>query len=171
MINSRYPLSEAWLYFVVLLLIPVFAASSWAANPPQSYDDIKPFLPDTTILQNKVVYLDFWASWCTPCQKSFPWMQSLYDEYHNRGLEIIAVSLDKKKQAADKFLSDNEVSFPIVYDSTGTLAKKFNLEAMPSSFLYGRDGKLKSSNKGFKEDEAENLKFTIEDLLSEELVK
>jgi len=171
MAKSKHSFNEVWLHFAIILLILVFTAPSWASKPPQSYDDIKPFLPDTTILQNKVVYLDFWASWCTPCQKSFPWMQSLYDEYHNRGLEIIAVSLDKKKQSADKFLSENNVSFTIVYDSTGTLAKEFNLQAMPSSFIYGRDGELKFSNKGFKEDEAENLKFTIEDLLSQGKVK
>ena len=171
MIKSRHLPNKIWLFYAILFQISLIAATSWASKPPETFEDIKSLLSDTTILQNKVVYIDFWASWCGPCQKSFPWMQRLYDQYHNRGLEIVAINLDKKKQSADEFLSENVVSFPIVYDSTGTLAKKFALEAMPSSFIYGRDGHLRSANKGFKEEEAENLKYAIERLLSEEKSK
>jgi cytochrome c biogenesis protein CcmG/thiol:disulfide interchange protein DsbE len=118
--------------------------------------------------RGQVVYLDFWASWCVPCRDSFPWMNTLMATYRERGLRVVSVNLDKKPAVARKFMKDMHATFPVVFDSTGTLAKRYRLEVMPTSFLYGRDGKLRRREEGFHMDEhAISMENTIESLLKE----
>ena len=97
----------------------------------------------------KVIYLDFWASWCVPCRKSFPWMNAMKANYQDQGLVIISVNLDVKRSFADKFLQEVPAKFSVIYDAKGILAKKFKLKGMPSSYLFDRQGKLISAHSGF----------------------
>ncbi len=99
--------------------------------------------------QGKVVYLDFWASWCGPCRKSFPWMNAMQKKYHQQGFVVISINLDSDKQLAVKFLQQTPAQFTIIYDNKGKLANKFQLKGMPSSFLFNRQGMLLSSHSGF----------------------
>jgi len=115
--------------------------------------------------KGKVVYLDFWASWCVPCRKSFPWMNQLQQKYSADELVIIAVNLDKKRILADKFLAENPAKFNVIYDPKGHLAKKFKIKGMPSSVIFDRNGKPIIAHTGFfikKIDEYEQqIKNTI----------
>jgi cytochrome c biogenesis protein CcmG/thiol:disulfide interchange protein DsbE len=161
------PVVTARLSILILFFIFIGAASSPAEDIPDSLDVIRANLPDSVSLDGKVVYVDFWASWCMPCRLSFPWMQKLYTKYHNKGLEIVAVGVDKEHRSALKFLDDTKPTFPIIFDSTGSLAKRYELEAMPSSFVYGRDGRLRARNRGFRQEEADSLDKAILELLNE----
>jgi len=98
----------------------------------------------------KVVLVDFWASWCVPCRRSFPWMNEMQDKYADQGLVIIAVNLDNTPADATLFLNDYPARFEIAYDTDKSIARKFRVQAMPSSFLFGRDGKISDSHLGFK---------------------
>lgn len=154
----------------VAIMLLAFAPLSQAADSAESYAPIQAKLPDST-LSGKVVYVDFWASWCVPCRQSFPWMEQMHKKYHDSGLEVVAVNLDRQPQAADKFLKDIPASFKIVYDSTGTLAKQYQLETMPTSLLYGRDGKLISRHIGFQSEDASELELEIKGLLGKKVSK
>ena len=92
----------------------------------------------------------------------------MYRSHHDQGLEIIAVNVDKHRDAALQFLEDRLPGFPIVYDSTGSLAKLYDLKAMPSSFLYDRDGHLVSIQKGFTDEDIYDRSAEIEHLLKKE---
>ena len=70
-------------------------------------------------MKGKVVYVDFWASWCTPCRKSFPWMNDLHKKYKDQGLEVVAVNLDKSRAPIDEFLKKTPADFTIAYDPSG----------------------------------------------------
>ena len=83
----------------------------------------------------KVVLVDFWASWCVPCRRSFPWMNEMQQKYADDGLIIIAVNLDNNSTDAVKFLRDYPAKFRIVYDTDKELAREYGVQAMPSSFL------------------------------------
>lgn len=148
-------------FFLLIATIKVFAAS----EPPADYAAIQKSIPDSITLKDKVVYVDFWASWCIPCHESFPWMQSIYDKYHSKGLEIVAVNVDKDHNLAVKFLEENKVTFPVIFDPSGDLANIYGLQAMPSSYIYGRDGKFVSMHLGFRPDDIENLEDKITELL------
>jgi len=121
-----------------------------------------------TDFRGQVVYLDFWASWCIPCRKSFPWMQEMQQKYRADGLKVIAINLDKERKLADIFLQKFEINFTIGFDQAGDSAKAYHLRGMPSSYLIGRDGKLYASHIGFREKDRAKLEQAIQTLLKQE---
>ena len=121
---------------------------------------------DLASLRGKVVYLDFWASWCKPCKQSFPWMAEMKKTYQDKGLEIVAVNLDKEKKLADEFLEGLEVNFIVAFDKAGDSATRYELRGMPSSYLIGRDGKLYASHIGFREKDKVAMEEAIQQLLA-----
>ena len=122
---------------------------------------------DLAQYRGKVVYLDFWASWCIPCRQSFPWMSDVSQAFSQRGLVVVAVNLDKDRAAADKFLRSHPPAFGIVYDPTAALAKKYDIKAMPTSILIGRDGKMIAVHPGFHEDDESAYSHQIEQALGD----
>lgn len=117
-------------------------------------------------LKGKVVYLDFWASWCEPCKKSFPWLHDIKQRYAEKGFEVVAVNLDKDRKLADEFLKVMDVNFLVAFDESGESASKYKLKGMPSSYLIGRDGKLYASHIGFIEKDKKKLEQAIKELLA-----
>jgi cytochrome c biogenesis protein CcmG/thiol:disulfide interchange protein DsbE len=100
-------------------------------------------------LLGKVVLVDFWASWCEPCRKSFPWMSDLYQRHAAEGFTIVAINLDKERDKADAFLEERPVPFLVAFDPEGKTAQAYRVSGMPSSFLLGRDGKIIETHIGF----------------------
>lgn len=111
--------------------------------------------------QGKVVYLDFWASWCAPCRETFPWMNQLREKYGKDGLEILAVNIDTKRADADKFLGKIPAGFTVLFDPKRGVAKTYALKGMPTSFLIDRSGNVVSSHLGFQKDRAGELEAHI----------
>ncbi|HNI62796.1 MAG TPA: TlpA disulfide reductase family protein, partial [Agitococcus sp.] len=99
--------------------------------------------------KGKVVYVDFWASWCGPCRESFPWMKKMQQQYGKDGLVIIAINVDQDKKLADKFLSEFKPEFNVLFDKDGKLAEDFKVSSMPSSYVLDREGKPRFKHKGF----------------------
>lgn len=112
-----------------------------------------------------VVYLDFWASWCGPCRKSFPWMNILKDKYSGQGFTVISINLDADKRLAEKFLQETPANFRVIYDPKGKIARHFKIQGMPSSMLIGRDGKIKQSHTGFFTKKIPEYQQQIEQML------
>jgi cytochrome c biogenesis protein CcmG, thiol:disulfide interchange protein DsbE len=108
-------------------------------------------------LKGKVVYLDFWASWCGPCRQSFPFMNDMQAKYGAKGLQIVGVNLDAKKADADQFLASLPAKFTVAFDPKGDSAKTFAVKGMPSSVLIGADGKVLAVHQGFKDDDRAEL--------------
>jgi thiol-disulfide isomerase/thioredoxin len=100
-------------------------------------------------LKGKVVLVDFWATWCGPCVQELPNVKKVYDKYHEEGLEIIAVSLDREKPDLEKFVADRKIPWPqIFFDDEdkqhfdNPLAQQFGIQGIPQTFLLDRAGKL-----------------------------
>jgi cytochrome c biogenesis protein CcmG, thiol:disulfide interchange protein DsbE len=104
---------------------------------------------DLTEFKGRVVYLDFWASWCAPCRESFPWMNRLQGELGHEGLVVIAVNVDRERVDAERFLRKHPAQFRIVYDPDGLLPEKFGVVGMPTSLLIDRNGQVQSRHEGF----------------------
>lgn len=100
-------------------------------------------------LAGKVVLLDFWASWCDTCAESFPVMDDLQKKYGAANLVIIAVNVDDSQSDMDSFLKTHPVSFATLRDAHQYLGDKVNVSALPTSFLFGRDGKVAFIHGGF----------------------
>ena len=102
--------------------------------------------------RGKIVYLDFWASWCPPCLVSLPAMNKLQDmlQRENINFEILAVSVDKDIEDAQYFIEDHPVDFILLSDTIGTVPALFNLKAMPTSFILDKNGTVIYKHEGFK---------------------
>ena len=111
--------------------------------------------------KGKVVYLDFWASWCVPCRETFPFMNQLREKYGSDGLEIVAVNIDTKRLDADKFLAQFPAAFTILFDPKRGVAKNYALKGLPTTFLIDREGNLLSTHLGFQKDRAGELEAHI----------
>jgi thiol-disulfide isomerase/thioredoxin len=112
-------------------------------------------------VKGKVALIDFWASWCVPCKKSFPVMKELTEKFGPRGFVVVAVSVDENKGAMDAFLKKNPNPFVVVHDAKGRLAEAAGVEKMPTSFLVGPDGKVLSWHSGF-DGEATRKQYLVE---------
>ncbi len=101
--------------------------------------------------QDKVVYLDFWATWCAPCRASFPWMNEMREKYKSEGLQIVAVSIDADRVLARRFATELDARFAVGYDPEGNVADLFNVNVMPTSVILGKGGTVIEVHKGFNE--------------------
>lgn len=122
-------------------------------------------VPDTAA---RVVLVDFWASWCAPCKASFPAFARMHADYAARGLVIVAVSVDEKPAAYTGFVQKQRPPFATLRDERQRLVRAVEVPAMPTSYLIGRDGRVRSVHQGFHGAASEReLRKEIEALLEE----
>lgn len=95
-------------------------------------------------LRGRVVLVDFWATWCAPCQKSMPELQALHDKYARRGFTVVGVSIDEEGDAKVKrFIAKKRITYPIAIDSKKSpIWEKYHVKAVPAAFLLDRDGRI-----------------------------
>lgn len=112
-------------------------------------------------LRGHVVLIDFWASWCGPCRKSFPWLASLHERMKEHGLTIVAINLDKSREDADEFLKTYPAPFTVAFDPGGKVAEAFKVKAMPSSLVISKTGKILYSHAGFDPKDTATIEILI----------
>lgn len=138
-----------------LLASSLLAGEGWSEGDRMPHLDsygVGAGLPD---IKGKVVYLDFWASWCAPCKASFPVIESWYQQLKGKGFLVLGINVDEKTSDMEAFLKKNPVSFPVLHDTSRNLVTAANVRAMPSSFLIDRNGVIRHIHSGFhKRDEA-----------------
>jgi cytochrome c biogenesis protein CcmG, thiol:disulfide interchange protein DsbE len=127
--------------------------------------------PGLEPVEGHVVWVDFWASWCVPCRRSFPWLNAMHRKYGPAGLQIIAVNLDKDRALAEGFLAEVPAEFAVRFDPSAALAKEFGVQAMPSSYLIDADGNVLESHFGFKTAETADYERGIEAALQRSSAK
>ncbi|WNC73014.1 redoxin family protein [Thalassotalea psychrophila] len=147
---------------VLCLLISVGSHAQESSNSVSSKAQLQQLLDAN---KGKVIYLDFWASWCIPCRKSFPWMNAMEAKYAKQGFKVITVNVDVEKTLADDFLQENPANFSVIYDPKGAVAKEFKLKGMPSSYMINKLGKPVSAHVGFYNDKKDEYEAEIIKLL------
>lgn len=143
-----------------LLSNPAFAAKAPSFTLPSDKGKVS-----LKRYRNKVVYLDFWASWCEPCRQSFPWMNDMHHRYSKRGLKIISINLDENKSDAKRFLKQIPAAFTVAYDPKGRIAEKYKIKVMPSSFIINRSGKIVRIHEGFHFSDKDKMEAMIKRIL------
>jgi thiol-disulfide isomerase/thioredoxin len=146
------------------LLIPLLSAGlalTGATAQAASQTNLPPAL---TPYSGKVLYVDFWASWCVPCAQSFPWLNSVKARYGNR-LQVVAVNVDENYADAEGFLTKHPADFKIVYDPSGGIAERYHVAGMPSAVIIGRDGRVLHQHVGFRDTDTGAYESAIENAL------
>jgi cytochrome c biogenesis protein CcmG/thiol:disulfide interchange protein DsbE len=123
---------------------------------------------DLSQYKGKVVVVDFWASWCVPCRRSFPWLNQMQKKYGDKGLVVVGVNMDASAAEAEKFLQAYPADFNIVYDPQGVLGKQYGVEAMPTSFVVDRNGVIVANHLGFKVKKQDEYEQVLVDTLNNE---
>lgn len=116
--------------------------------------------------KGKVVYLDFWASWCGPCKQSFPWMNDMQARYGNKGLSVVGINVDQKTDDAKTFLNTTPARFDVAFDQAGKTPQTYAIKGMPTSVLIGPDGKVLMVHSGFKDEQRDEMERQIKQALN-----
>ena len=120
--------------------------------------------------RGQIVYLDFWASWCQPCRKSFGWMNKMQSLYGKEGFKVIAINLDESREKANTFLKQVPAKFDVAFDPRGNTAKSYHIKAMPSSYIIDKHGNVVHANLGFRGNDEEKLEEKIRTLIRQSTV-
>lgn len=151
----------------------VTANSAWAvsAGDPAPDFSLKAINGDATVnlkdFRGKVVYLDFWASWCPPCLKSMPLLNKMRGRLKDEGVEVIGVNVDQDEGDALGFLKEHPVDFPILKDVDGKTPDSFGLQAMPTSYVIDRNGVVRYVHEGFRDGDIGEIEAKIKDALKQ----
>ncbi|MDR0588931.1 MAG: TlpA family protein disulfide reductase, partial [Spirochaetaceae bacterium] len=115
-------------------------------EPVSLIDFTLPLLNGTTLntkdLRGKVVFLNFWATWCGPCRAEMPSMETLYRRFKHQGLEFLAVNLQESRRVVTTFMDQMALSFPAALDQQGSIGAVYGVMAIPTTYIVDREGRI-----------------------------
>jgi thiol-disulfide isomerase/thioredoxin len=111
--------------------------------------------------RGRVVYLDFWASFCLPCRESLPLLSALRDEFSRNDVEFIAVTTDSNPKDALAFLTNHPVSYPVVSDPAALTYEAYGSTALPTAYLIARDGTIRAKHQGFRSKDIAEIRSAL----------
>lgn len=166
--NLKYPLIALVLLFSTACVSTALAVNMGDTAPNVTLPTSTPATTvDLAKLKGKIVYVDFWASWCGPCKQSFPWMNDMHAKYAARGLDIVAINVDVKVTDAERFLATMPAKFTVAFDAKGATPKQFDVKAMPTSYLLDENGKVLLVHAGFRDADRAALEAAIDNALTQ----
>ena len=118
--------------------------------------------------KGRIVLVDFWATWCAPCKVSFPALDALATSLKDRGVDVLAVSVDEDRKDLDEFISAQPIkTMRILLDPEMKAADAFKVGALPTSFIVDRQGRIRFTHAGYGPDAVERFAAEIRTLLDE----
>ena len=147
----------------VITLDPPQSAPEWTLPAIQNSDGEL----SMSDFRGQITYVDFWASWCGPCRLSLPALNQLKNQFKDRPVQFLAVSIDVVEEDAWDFLSRYSVDYPVVIDTNGDIARLFEVNGMPSGFLVDADGMVREVHVGYKRGDELKLAESIKKMLAE----
>ena len=159
-----------WLLIPALAIVGWYCSSSGPGGPGNTNQQAPQFslqnLDGKTVslkdFGNKVIIVDFWATWCGPCRMEIPHLNQLYLDNKGKGLQIIGVSMDDGSDAVKQFLLKNRVDYPVVMGNEDVANDFGGVEGLPTKFIIDRSGKVIRKLVGYQVAELEK---TIRELL------
>ena len=128
-------------------------------------EDLQGTMRSLTSYQGKVVFLNFWATWCGPCRSEMPSMQKLYDELKDEGFEIVAVNLQESRSQVKSFMDNEKLTFPVLLDKDGQAGAVYGARSIPTTYLIDREGKIFARAVGAREWNSPEIVAVLRDIL------
>lgn len=160
---------------VLLALVPAMPAAVHAADPitgaavpecaleAMDAHDVR----DLGRFRGKVLYVDFWASWCRPCVQTFPLLNDLERRYRGEGLQVVGINVDERAEDAAEFTARLRPEFALAADRRGDCPRRFDVRGMPSAYLVDRRGIVRYRHVGYRSEDAQTLRARVVELLAE----
>jgi len=162
-------------YAVVLIVFLMIGL--WQDAPRASQETVPEFRLPTIdgatfdikdILGQKVIVMNFWATWCIPCRREMLHLQKIYDQYRDRGLQVIAISIDDASRLSQvkPFVKRYQYTYPVLLDTDSLVIKKLQTQPeIPLTLLIDRQGRIVRRFQGYKPGDEETLKADLKKLL------
>jgi thiol-disulfide isomerase/thioredoxin len=149
------------------IALPALAGSAGGPAPPFALASRSGASVSLGQYKGQVVMLNFWASWCGPCRQEMPLLEGIYRKYNKMGFVLLGVNVEPDSQAANEWLKQTPVSFPILYDKDSKVSKLYDVAGMPSTVIIDRSGKLRMLHRGYKPGDENEYLDSIRTLIRE----
>lgn len=155
---------------LAFILVPAaaFAGLLNQKAPDFSLQDLGGKAVSLSDFRGKVVFIDFWASWCPPCKKEFPELNKLLERYKDADVAVLAVNVDTKKAHAEGFVSGYpglSKKFFVLHDPGANVIRAYNAQAMPTSFIVDKSGVIRNIHFGYRDSDPQEWAVEIDRLL------
>jgi peroxiredoxin len=153
----------------ILATATVFAAAGGDTGPAPAFSLATVSGEQATLSQYKgqVVLVNFWATWCGPCQQEMPLLEQMYKKYQPAGFTLIGVNVDKEASPVKALLARRPVSFPVLLDPANEVSKAYHVDEMPSSVIIDRKGQIRYIHRGYKPGDENEYQDRIRQLIRE----
>src|SRR5512140_1152136 len=149
------------------MALPVVGATPSGPAPEFTLPEKGGGQVDLAKYKGQVVMLNFWASWCGPCREEMPLLENIYKKYNKMGFTLIGVNVEPDSKAAEGFLKQTPVSFPVIYDKDSTVSKAYDVSGMPSTVIIDRKGNIRVLHRGYKAGDENEYLDSIRNLIRE----
>ena len=145
---------------IAALIVALPAVAAAPSGPAPQFTLPSKAGGDVSLAQYKgqVVMLNFWASWCGPCRQEMPLLEDIYKKYNKLGFTLIGVNVEPDSNAANNWLKQTPVTFPVLYDRESKVSQAFAVSGMPTTVIIDRKGNVRYRHVSYKPgDEGEYL--------------
>jgi len=151
----------------LLLCVPALAGAPGAAAPQFSLAARGGHNVSLAQYKGQVVMINFWASWCGPCRQEMPLLEGIYKKYNKLGFTMLGVNVEPDSNAANAWLKETPVSFPILYDTESKVSKLYDVAGMPTSVIIDRAGKVRLIHRSYRPGDENEYLDSIRSLIRE----
>ena len=119
-------------------------------NPAPDFQlqDIEGQTVTLSSLRDSPVILNFWASWCAPCEHEMPFLQQIYEDWHSKGFILLTINLRETHSVVTQYMQSNGLSFPVLFDTDGSVGLDYNVTGIPTTFFIDKDGIIQARKLG-----------------------
>ncbi len=151
----------------LIVAVPALATAPSGPAPPFSLTSKAGTQVNLAQYKGQVVMINFWASWCGPCRQEMPLLEDIYKRYNKLGFTLLGVNVEPDSKAADDWLKQTPVSFPILYDKDSKVSQMYDVSGMPSTVIIDRKGNLRVLHHGYKPGDEDEYLNSIRTLIRE----
>src|SRR5580692_9948903 len=153
----------------IVIVSSAFAASGDAAGPAPAFTltNLSGQPGGLGEYKGQVVMVNFWATWCGPCQQEMPLLDQMYKKYKPAGFTLIGVNVDKESPAVKELLARKPVSFPVLLEPANQVSKAYHVDEMPSTVIVDRKGQIRYIHRGYKPGDENEYQDRIRQLIRE----